>query len=92
MQLRITAVQTILDKQGKYFQKEASNPPKNQGQGRDEDIKTELLATEPPPCEPNHFQLTLIDLNTAIWCFGLYSSDTLKSKYELKSTFEMQLC
>lgn len=84
-----TAVQTILNKRGKYFQKEASNSPKNQGQDGDEDTKSGLLATEPPPCDPHHFQLRLIVLNTAIWFFGLYSSDTLKSKYELKATFKM---
>lgn len=78
-----------INKQGKYFQKEASNPPQNQGQGGDEDTKTELLATEPPPWDPDNFQHTLIVLNTAIWCFGLYSSDALKSKYELKATFKM---
>lgn len=85
VQLSITAVQTILNKQGKCFQKEASNPPRNQGQGGDEDTKTELLATAPLPCDPYHLQHTL----TAICCFGLCSSDALKSKYELKATIKM---
>lgn len=80
MQPSITAVQTILNKLGKYFQKETSNSPENQGQGGDEDTRSELLATD-----PNHYQHALI----AIWYFGLDSSDTLKSKYELKATFKM---
>lgn len=43
-QVSITAVQTTLNKLGKYFQKEASNSPKNQGQGGDEDTRRELFA------------------------------------------------
>lgn len=84
MQLSVTAAQTIFNKLGKYFRKEASNSPQSQGQGEDEDTRSELLATD-----LNYFQHALIVLNTAICYFGLHSSDNLKSKYELKATFKM---
>lgn len=61
VQLSITAAQTILNKLGKYFQKEAGNSPENQGQGGD-DTWSELLATD-----LNHFQHALMFLSTAIW-------------------------
>lgn len=73
------------------FFKEASNPPLNQGQGMDEDTKTKLLSTELLPCDPNDFKHTHLILNTSIWCFGQYSNDSLKSKYELKAAFKKQL-
>lgn len=84
VQLSVTAAQTIFNKLGKYFRKEASNSPRSQRQGEDEDTRSGLLATD-----LNYFQHALIVLNTAICYFGLYSSDDHKSKYELKATFKM---
>lgn len=82
VRLSFTAAQTTLNKLGKYFPKEASNSPQSQGHGETEATESEVLATD-----LNYFQHALIVWNTAVCYFGLYSSDDLKSKYELNATF-----